>query len=88
MTLDHYDIGGGVDLDHDHVPSHLIEHEDKPKDTNKWTGVFTRDGLNDNHITIQAVGPDLLFNASIRETSRNTDNYAGDVVFAPFLFKA
>ena len=52
MTLDHYDIIEDIDLDNDALPSHLIEHEDQPKDNNKWTGVFTRDGLNENQITV------------------------------------
>ena len=88
MTLDHYDISEGVDLDNDALPSHLIEEEDQPKDNNQWTGVFTRDSLGDNQIPAIPLGPELIYNGSVRESSRNTTDYTDEVLFAPFLFTA
>ena len=67
---------------------HLIDQDGKPDDTSQWTGVFSRDMPAGLEVQVQPIGPDLIFDRSLRSTMSEVTEYAGEIVFSPFGFKA
>ena len=58
-----------------------------PKDTNKWTRVFTRDLGKNLQPGIYQIGPDLIYDRSIRNSMSELAEVTGEVVFSPMVFK-
>ena len=54
------------DSQYGHLIQHLIKQDTDSRDTNQWTGVFTRDSLNGRLVPNKLLGPDLIYDKSLR----------------------
>ena len=88
LTLDNFNEDADSDPEYGHLTRHLVEAEAGPADNNQWTRCFTRDEVRDLQIGVHQLGPDLVFDKSLRESAEKRSNAAGEVVFSPMLFKA
>ena len=52
-----------------------------------WTRVFTRDEIAELQISVHTLGPDLLYDRSLREAAQQGEDGPGEVVFSPMLFR-
>ena len=86
LTLDNYDEGEETDPDYGHLTAHLVEAAPKKKDTVQWTRVFTRDEIASLQIAAHLLGPDLLYDRSLREAAQESEDLPGEVVFSPMHF--
>ena len=48
--------------------THLIESDGKLDDNNQWTSVFSRDMRDGLSVKVQPMGPDIIFDTSLRDT--------------------
>ena len=87
LTLDNYDEAEDSDPQYGHLTAHLVESAPQKKDTAMWTRVFTRDEVADLQISAHTLGPDLLYDRSLREATQHTEDLPGEVVFSPMLFR-
>ena len=85
-TLVQLEHQGDIDDKYGHLVEHLIQQDIDPKDTNQWTRVFGRDTLGDKQLAIHLIGPDLLYNDSIRASLSLVSDGSGEVVFSPMMF--
>ena len=69
------------------MTSHLIVSDGKLDDNNYWTNVFSRDMQDGLSVQVQPIGPDLIFDVSLRNTMSYQTDHAGSVVFSPYMFK-
>ena len=87
-TLDNFEYAEDVDSEYGHLVSHLIEQDIQPKDTSKWTRVFST-GIPDGvKVPIYPLGPDLIYDNSLRDSMGELTELKGEVVFSPYMFKA
>ena len=84
MTLDQFEADDGEDADYGHLVAHLIEQDTSTKDNDLWTRVFSRDDLGDNQLATPKIGPDLIYDKSLREAHGEAKDYTGEVLFSPF----
>ena len=66
-TLDRFVFTEDMDSDYGHLVSHLIEHDAPRKDTDQWTRVFSRDEEKGMMLPLHLIGPDLIFDKSMRQ---------------------
>ena len=52
-----------------------------------WTGVITRDVPDGKTISIRPIGPELIFDSSIRKSMEDLLEHRGNVLFSPILVK-
>lgn len=83
LTLDHSLRHEQNESSYDHLVAHLVEDEQAIRDTNEWTRVFTRDGSRGRQIAIFTLGPDLLYDKSVRESLSDLEVSSGEVLFSP-----
>ena len=87
-TLKHFEIAEDDDSEYGHLVSHLIQQDGDLRDTNQWTRVFSRDGSKGKRVAIHLLGPDLIYDKSIRASLSLVSDFTGEVLFSPFLYKA
>ena len=76
-----------IDEDYGHLATHLIEQDEPVDSTSKWTGVFSRDMQEGLMVAVIPMGPDLIFDASVRKTMSGVVEGTGEVIFSPYTFK-
>ena len=64
-----------------------MEEAPRKSATNKWTRVFTRDEIHELQIPAHDMGPDLIYDRSLRALPNLGRDSAGGVIFSPMLFK-
>ena len=67
--------------------SHLVEKEEKESKNNIWTRVFSRDDIRDKRLALFPLGPDLIYDKSMRNAMSQLDVLSGEVLFSPLLIK-
>ena len=87
-TLDMYEVQEDADSEYGHLVSHLVEQEDEAKITEMWTRVFTRDSVKSLEPAVFPIGPDLLFDRSVRDSHATVEDPTGAVLFSPKIFLA
>ena len=87
LTLDRSLRHEEVEGSYDHLVAHLVEDEQDIRDTNEWTRVFTRDGARGRLVGIYRLGPDLLYDKSVRDSLSELQVSSGEVLFSPLEFK-
>ena len=60
----------------------------QPSDNSQWTRVFSRDCHSDKKLPLYTLGPDLLYDRSIRDSLGEAINSTGEILFSPFMFNA
>jgi len=68
--------------------SHLVDQEEHPDKNSYWTRVFSRDTEESLQISIHQVGPDLIYDRSVREALSQGADLKGNILFSPFMFTA
>lgn len=86
-TLANVEFVEDIDEDFGHLVEHLIEQDEPADNTAKWTGVFSRDMQEGLLVPVKLLGPDLIFDASVRKTMGDMTDTTGEVVFSPYSFK-
>ena len=66
-TLDHFVSHNDADSEYGHLVQHLFEQEEHPDKNSYWTRVFSRDIEEGLQISIFKIGPDLIYDRSVRE---------------------
>ena len=69
LTLDNYDEAEDTDSQYGHLTAHLVESAPRKNETAQWTRVFSRDEIMDLKIVVHTLGPDLIYDKSLREAS-------------------
>ena len=87
-TLDRFEYLEDVDSDYGHLVDHLIDCDQKKNDNSHWTRVFSRDEEANKRIQIHKLGPDLIYDSSIRDSLQELSNPDGGILFSPFMFEA
>ena len=77
-----------LESEYGHLMAHLIEQDLPKADNTQWTRVVSRDRNPNLLPSIMPLGPDLIFNKSIRESLSDIADFHGEVLFSPLLFKA
>ena len=72
---------------YEHLVAHLVDDEPEQRDTNEWTRVFTRDAPNGHMVAIHPLGPDLMFDKSVRDSLSSLGATGGCILFSPLQFK-
>lgn len=65
-VLDQYEGVEDNDSEYGHLVQHLIEQDLDHRDTNQWTGVFARDSVGTLQVPNKLIGPDLIYDRSVR----------------------
>ena len=68
--------------------SHLVEQEEHPDKNSYWTRVFSRDTEEGLQISIHKLGPDLIYDRSVREALSQSADSKEKFLFSPFMFTA
>ena len=76
------------DDEYGHLVTHLMKQDGSLVETSQWTNVFSRDMPAGMSVQVQPIGPDLIFDRSLRNTMSGVTELAGEVTFSPFMFKA
>ena len=87
-TLDRHVQNEDFDSEYGHLVTHLIEQDEELGKKEYWTRVFTRDSQVGLRVSIHMLGPDLIFDKSIRDSMGDTTQPTGEVLFSPFMIKA
>lgn len=59
--------------------------DENQKTESFWTRVFSRDIKPDLHVGIYPIGPDLIFDASVRSALTSLNMQKGEILFSPLL---
>ena len=78
---------GGDESDYEHLVQHLVEQDTNAKDTNKWTRVFKVEQGKSQSAGVYQIGPDLIYDKSVRDSLSALGEENGEVVFSPMMFK-
>ena len=76
-----------IDPTHGHLVEHLLDHEPGTQVNSMWTRVFSRDDLNELVPGIYPLGPDLIYDKSMRDALSTLAVSNGEVLFSPMIFK-
>ena len=87
-TLDHFVSHNYADSEYGHLVQHLFEQEEHPDKNSYWTRVFSRDTEEGLQISIHQIGPDLIYDRSVREALSQQADLKGEILFSPFMFTA
>ena len=67
---------------------HLLEKEEPKQRTEEWSRVVARDGMRLAGAATYKIGPDLIYDTSVRETLQNIEQAQGEILFSPLRYKA
>ena len=68
--------------------THLLDEKEPKKRTEEWTRVVARDGMRLAGAATYKIGPDLIYDASVRESLQNIEQAQGEILFSPLTYKA
>ena len=70
LTLDNFDEAEETDEQYGHLTAHLVETAARSSDNNQWTRVFARSDIESLQISVHALGPDVIYDRALRESSQ------------------
>ena len=87
-TLDAFEGTEDSDEEYGHLTAHLVEGAPRQAERHQWTRVFTRAEVLSLQISLHELGPDLIYDKSVREAAAQSTDVRGALVFSPTLFEA
>ena len=88
LTLDNFEEAEDEDPQYGHLTAHLVESAPRQGDNHQWSQVFTREEVETLQVAVHPLGPDLLYDKSLREAAAERTDLPGELVFSPTLFQA
>ena len=76
------------DRDYDHLVAHLFPEEEQEGRSHRWTRIFGCKDAVDQQVALHELGPDQRYDSAMREALSQVEDYTGDILFSPQLFKA
>ena len=71
-----------------HLISHLLDYQEEEKVPSEWTRVFSRSDIGVKRAGVFPIGPDLIYDKSMRDALFDQGDFAGCVLFSPLNFRA
>ena len=86
-TLSQIESQTGQESEYGHLLAHLLDEDEDDRVVSSWTRVFSRSSLGNGRAAIYPLGPDLLYDRSLRDVMSQNEACSGEILFSPLSFR-